>query len=315
MATIKLVVDMGSSYTRILRHGKSVVLEEASLLLMEKGRITAVGNRAKKHASGAEERFLIAPIESGVVANSDFAGFMLHSFLARVLEDVRSPQILAVFAVPCGITQKERAELQAVAFNAGISKVFFVPKVVAMAGEEEGTLLCLDIGGGKTDIAIVKNKEIVSGITLNLSVDIIDNAIIKFVSSAHRLEIDKFVAENIREQIASLLDDGQAQKIITVKTESGEVQRITISANELLAATVPFYNKIVSEAKKLLSQHSGDIKILATGKGARIAGFTQFFERKLEHPVTLQSCFKSMEVLGKMLEKDKISKKKSERKI
>lgn len=314
MATIKIVVDIGTSGSRILRQGKGVVLDEPSLLLMEKGKITAVGARAKKSASGAQERFLIAPIDGGVIVNSDFAGLMLQTFLARALEDTRAPRITAILPVQCGITQKERVELQTVAFNSGIGKVLFMPKVIAMADGQKEPVLCLDIGAGKTDIAVVKGGEIINGVTLNLSASIIDHAIIKFVSETHSIEIDNLVAENIKEQIASLLEDDQSQKLITVKEESGEFQKIKISAKELLTATAPFYNKIVHEAQKLLSQYGEYIKIIATGGGTKITGFTKFFENKLGHPITLQHGFESMEVLGKLLEKDKVLKKMLERK-
>src|SRR4029450_9132841 len=122
-----LAVDLGTANTLVYAPGQGIVLNEPSIVALNKSDrpVLAVGAQAKAmlgRAPGTIE--VVRPLRHGVIADYDTTEEMLYDFI-RSAHPKRSPvHPRVVISVPSGITQVERRAVQESASHAGGPQVF-----------------------------------------------------------------------------------------------------------------------------------------------------------------------------------------------
>ena len=157
-----MAIDLGIANTLVLVQDKGIVINEPSVVAVERERygrqkILAVGHEAKemvgKTHSGIEA---IRPMKDGVIADFDITEKMIRYFIEKTHRRKSFIRPRIIISVPYGLTQVERKAVRESALSAGAREVFLIEEPMAAAiganlpvMEAQGSLV-VDIGGGTT---------------------------------------------------------------------------------------------------------------------------------------------------------------------
>src|SRR3954471_16520559 len=165
-----MAIDMGSSGTIIAVRGRGVVVDEPSVVAVNKltGDVVAVGREAQgMFGREAREVAVIAPMVDGVVADFERTSAMLDYFVRQARSGISHFSRRAVMSVLSGVTHVEQRALLAAAEQARIGRVYMVEEGLAAAIgagvrlDDERAIGVVDIGGATTNIAAVASGTIV----------------------------------------------------------------------------------------------------------------------------------------------------------
>src|SRR3990167_722423 len=206
-----LGIDLGTANTLIHVKNKGVVIREPSIVARHKKskQIVAIGKEAKRMLGRTPRNIeAIRPLKDGVIADYDITEAMLSYFFRKVHEKpgkrltVSRPRV--VIGIPAQITNVERRAVIDAARVAGARDVILVDEPLAAAVgvglpvmEAIGSMI-VDIGGGTTDIAVISLGGIVSGASLKVAGDAMDQEIANYVRSRWGLLIGEKTAEEVK---------------------------------------------------------------------------------------------------------------------
>src|ERR1044072_5816140 len=166
-----MAIDMGSASTIIAVRGRGIVVDEPSVVAVNKvtGEVIAVGDEAHK-MQGREARdvTVIAPLVDGVVADFERTRTMLDYFVRAARSGLSHFSRRAIMSVLSEVTQVEQRALLAAAEEARISRVYMIEEGQAAsigAGvpvAAEPAAAGVDIGGGTTNVAAIINGSIIA---------------------------------------------------------------------------------------------------------------------------------------------------------
>ena len=165
---IKLAIDLGSSVTKIYRADATngIVLTEPSCVAVtgEEREIRAIGKDAKKLIGKTTElTHIVYPVYEGEIVDAKLAAAMLKEFLAKAGINTTLKRSETVFAVPCGAEGSLLEGYADLAKECGLRKVRFVevPYLAALGADvalgEDNPVLCMDVGGGVSNVAVVSS--------------------------------------------------------------------------------------------------------------------------------------------------------------
>jgi actin-like ATPase involved in cell morphogenesis len=133
--TTDIAIDLGTANTLIYVKGKSIVLNEPSIVAFDRNtkRIIALGNKAKE-MQGREHKEIrvIRPMRDGVIADFEIAEGMIRAFIKKVRAGSLSSRRVVV-AVPSGVTEVEKRAVRDSAEHAGAKEVHLIAEPMAAA--------------------------------------------------------------------------------------------------------------------------------------------------------------------------------------
>lgn len=304
-----LAMDLGTSNTLIYQRGRGVVLDEASVIVLEDGdqpEVYAIGREAKGLYGRAPEHFkAIRPIRDGVIADFEAAYQMMSSFLRRAMKKKASfypfyPKM--ILCVPADITPIERRALLDWAQGAEIRKVYLIPDPVAAAigagispCEPKSTMI-VDIGGGVTEVAILSLGGVACHKSLRVAGDEMDEAIVRHIRRQHHLEINPFQAEQVKIEIGSAypLPMKLTARVKGQDVVAGRPRAVDVESDEVRQALSPVVGTIVeaihgtlAEASPALLNDLMDNGIVLAGGGALLKGWIPRLIQETNLPVRL----------------------------
>ena len=157
------------------------------------------------------------PLRSGVVADFGVAEQMLSFFIRKVRRRVygrflRPPvKPRALVCVPAGATNLELSSVRRVAVAAGVKSAQTIEAPLAAAigaglpvDATRGSMI-VDIGGGKTEVAVLTMGEIVAGASVRSGGDAMDEAIRSYIRKEHTLSVELREAERLKIESGSAL--------------------------------------------------------------------------------------------------------------
>ena len=200
-------IDLGTCNTLIYIKGKGIVLNEPSVVAVERGtkRIVAVGADAKRMLWKTPENIIaIRPMRDGVIADIESTEKMIRCFIDRVFPRYRFVKPRMVIGVPSCITEVERRAVEESAYKSGAREVRVIEESLAAAigadipiNEPAGHMI-LDIGGGTTEISVISLGGMVVTSAIRIGGDEFDDSIIKHIRSVHNLIIGEQMAEKLK---------------------------------------------------------------------------------------------------------------------
>ncbi len=209
----EIAVDLGTSNTLIYVRGEGIVLNEPSVVAIEKasGKVQGIGLEAKRMLGRTPESIVaIRPLKDGVIADFDITEKMLRYFLSSIInKHVFRVKPKVIVCVPSGITGVEKRAVRDSAQSAGAKEVYMVAEPMAAAigvglpVETPTGNMVIDIGGGTTEIAVIALAGIVSDTSIRTGGDEMDQAIVQFMRKNYNLLIGEPTAEAIKIQIGS----------------------------------------------------------------------------------------------------------------
>jgi rod shape-determining protein MreB len=298
-------VDLGTCNTLIYIHGKGIVINEPSVVAVERGtkRVMAVGTEAKRMLSRTPANIIaIRPMRDGVIADLESTEKMIRHFISKVLPRYRFIKPRMVIGIPSCITEVERRAVEESAYKAGAREVMVIEESLAAAigadipiFEPAGHMIC-DIGGGTTEISVISLGGMVVTSAIRLGGDEFDEAIIKHVKSIHNLTIGEQTAERLKIDIGNASPDKAIEKVEIKGTDAitGLPRRLEIDSVEVRDALRDPITQIVDEIKATLGKTPPELAadivergIVMTGGGSLLKGLPKLISKETGVPVIL----------------------------
>ncbi|MDR0628087.1 MAG: rod shape-determining protein [Treponema sp.] len=296
-------IDLGTCNTLVYIHGKGIVLNEPSVVAVERGtkRVVAVGTDAKRMLWKTPGNIIaIRPMRDGVIADLESTEKMIRFFISKVLPRYRFVKPRMVIGIPSCITEVERRAVEECAYKAGAREVIVIEESLAAAigadisiFEPMGHMIC-DIGGGTTEISVISLGGMVVTNAIRLGGDEFDEAIIKQVRSVHNLIIGEQTAERLKIEIGNAAPDKTIEKVEIKGTDAitGLPRRLEIDSVEVREALKDPITQIIDEIKATLGKTPPELAadivergIVMTGGGSLLKGLPKLVSKETGVPV------------------------------
>lgn len=259
MLTNEIVIDMGYAQTVIALRGKGVVFKEPTVVALSRQ-----GKKVKYYASGFDAKrymrnrdrdplaVLIHPVKGGLIEDSDATIWMLKDFLRKALpkRGLFSPRPEVIATIACGTSVVERKNYENVLAEVGLKSPILMETPIAVSSQLSCDYnLIATFGASVSDVAIVGPSGIITGCSVTMCGNAVDEKICSYIAENYRLGISQARAEELRIKIGSfyqgqmmsadvsgrnLVDDSPAQAEIT----SGEIAPMLISVLTSFATVV-----------------------------------------------------------------------------
>lgn len=302
-----LAIDLGTANTLIAVQGSGIVLDEPSVVALQKGtrkvlgQGTAVGKLARQMLGRTPDSInCIRPLQDGVINDFEMCEAMLRYFIRKALHRGHGLRPRVVIAVPGGITPVERRAVFNSAERAGAGQVYLISESKAAGigaglpiSEPIASMVC-DIGGGTTDVAIFSLGDVVAGRSIRIAGDEMDEAIVQYLQQNFSLKIGIPTAEQVKIDIGSAypLDQELTAEVRGRDTVSGVPRKSVVTSEEIREALREPIGSILNCIKSCIQQCDPELVadlvdngLVLTGGGALLRGLDQLLSEQLNVPV------------------------------
>lgn len=296
-------VDLGTSNVRIFVKGRGVVLNEPSVVAINKltGEVLAVGTAAKEMLGRTPDNIVaVKPLKDGVIADFDCTRMMLETFISKIMPKSLFARPRMVISIPYGITDVEERAVEGVAYKAGAKEVYLIEEIMAASfgskikvERAEGSMI-VDIGGGTSEMAVLSLGGIVVSNSLRIGGEKFDKDIVEYVKHKFNCIISEADAEEVKKDIASAYATMTEEKH-TVKgrnLNTGLPENVTLTTRDVQEAIMSSVERIVKAIKATLEQTppelSADIMehgVIIAGGSASIKNLDRYISGELGIPV------------------------------
>lgn len=300
-------IDLGTANTLVLVKDKGIVINEPSVVAIErdrygggKPRILAVGKEAKEMVGKTPGNIeAIRPMKDGVIADFDMTEKMIRYFIEKTHRRKNFLRPRIVISVPYGLTQVERKAVRESALSAGAREVFLIEEPMAAAigadlpiQEPKGNLI-IDIGGGTTEIGVTSLGGLVISKSIRVAGDKLDSSIVAWMKTQRGLVIGDRTAEEVKIKIGSAfpMDKELSMGVKGRDQITGLLQRIEITSEDVREAMLENLKEIADALKEVLEKMPADLAgdivengIVLSGGGALIRGLDKYLSETVRLP-------------------------------
>lgn len=300
-------IDLGTANTLVLVKDKGIVINEPSVVAIErdrygggKPRILAVGKEAKEMVGKTPGNIeAIRPMKDGVIADFDMTEKMIRYFIEKTHRRKNFLRPRIVISVPYGLTQVERKAVRESALSAGAREVFLIEEPMAAAigadlpiQEPKGNLI-IDIGGGTTEIGVTSLGGLVISKSIRVAGDKLDSSIVSWLKTQRGLVIGDRTAEEVKIKIGSAfpMDKELSMGVKGRDQITGLLQRIEITSEDVREAMLENLKEIADALKEVLEKMPADLAgdivengIVLSGGGALIRGLDKYLSETVRLP-------------------------------
>lgn len=302
--TKKIGIDLGTANILVYEKGEGIVIEEPSVVAMEKGadEILAVGKEARRMLGRTPGNIVATrPLKDGVIADFEVTELMLKHFISKVVKRKHFFKPTIMVCVPAGITGVEKRAVIEAANQVGARKTYLIEEPLAAAigaglpiAEPNGSMV-IDIGGGTAEIAVISLGGIVVNDSLRMGGDRFDEDITRYIRDKYNLIIGEKTAEEIKMKIGTAyIEENEEMEVRGRDIMSGLPKNLDITSGETYEAFEEDIYNIVDSVRNVLEQTppelSSDIMdrgIILTGGGSLLKGFDRLLTEETEIPVFL----------------------------
>jgi len=299
-----IAIDLGTANTLICVKGKGIVLDEPSVVAVEKSsrKVIAVGRKAKEMLGKTPEGIeAIRPLKDGVIADFEVTEIMLREFIKRVQGDRFLSKLVrprVIISVPSGITEVEKRAVRDSAEHAGAREVFLIAEPIAAAigvglpiDKPAGNMV-IDIGGGTTEIGVIALNGIVAISSIRTAGDEMDEAIVRQVKQGGTI-IGHQTAERIKIEVGFVDEDSEEKmEIRGIDLVNGVPKVDEIKKGDIYKALKGAVEEIKNALKLSLEKTPPELAadivdkgILMTGGGSLLRGLDKYLSDQTKLPI------------------------------
>jgi rod shape-determining protein MreB len=305
----QLALDLGTTNTLLSQRGEGIVLNEPSVLALQKGtrrilgRGAAVGKLARQMIGRTPDSIqTVNPLQHGVITDYELCEAMLKYFFRKVSATGRSVRPRILIPVPGGITAVERRAVFNSVERAGAGRVFLIAQAKAAAigaglpiSEPLASLVC-DIGGGTTEIGIFSMAETVASRSLRVAGQEFDQAIVEYLRERFSLRIGTQTAERLKIEIGAAypLEQELTRDVSGLDIVSGVPRKTVLTSEEIREAVLSPLQRVLNAIKQTLEASPPELVsdlaetgIVLSGGGALLRGIDLLFNEQLGIPVRI----------------------------
>ena len=261
-------IDLGTASVLVYVKGKGVVLNEPSVVAMDKttGKLLKVGTDAQAmlgRTPGNMEVEERAVIDAGIQAG------------ARKVYLIEEP-VAAAIGAGIDITQPDGH-------------------------------MVVDIGGGTADIAVISLSGVVESASIKIAGDQLNEAVVKYMRRKHNLLVGERTAEEMKKQIGCVFPKDE-EETMDVKGRcllTGLPKVVTVSSTEMMDAFEEPVERIMEAIHSVLERTPPELVadvstngIIMTGGGSLVYGFDKLVSARTGIHTTVAEDAISCVVLG-----------------
>ena len=291
-------IDLGTASVLVYVKGKGVVLNEPSVVAIDKnsGKLLKVGAEAQAMLGRTPGNIVaIRPLREGVISDYDMTERMLREFLRKVVGGFQLFKPRVIICVPSGITEVEERAVVDAGIQAGARRVYLIEEPVAAAigagidiAKPDGHMV-VDIGGGTSDIAVISLSGVVESASIKVAGDQFNEAIVKYMRRKHNVLVGERTAEMMKMRIGCVFPKEQ-ETSIEIKGRclvTGLPKVINVSSTEMLEAFEEPVERILEAVHGVLERTPPELVadisnngIVMTGGGSLVDGFDKLIEAR-----------------------------------
>ena len=293
----RIGVDLGTANVLIYVKGRGIVIAEPSVVAVAQrdNSIVAVGTEAREMLGRTPGSIsVVRPMREGVIADYVTTEAMLRYFIGRVMGRISMIKPEVMICVPAGVTGVEQRAVQDAAEAAGARRpAHLIPEPLAAAiGARipvhipQGHMV-VDIGGGRTEAAVISMYGIVVSESVRVAGDRLDDAIAAYVKRRHNLVVGDRTAEELKIAIGSALP---LEEEITYQVRgrdqiTGLPRTITVTSSDVTQAIADPLQSIVGAARSVLERTPPELASDVVDRGIVLSGGTGML-RNLDRLIT-----------------------------
>ncbi len=304
MFTRRIGIDLGTANVLVFEQGRGVVLDEPAVVALTErdNTVVAVGDDARamigRHPSGIQ---VIRPMRDGVIADYLITEAMLRYFIRRVVGRFNLVRPEVMICVPVGVTSVEQRAVRDAAEAAGARRpAHLIPEPLAAAigaeipvGSPRGHMV-VDIGGGRTEAAVISMFGIVASESVRIAGDSLDDAVAQHIKRRHNLIVGERTAEEVKMAVGSALPvepdtsigvRGRDQITGLPRTITVHASEVTQAIQEQIGAIVQAVRVVLERTPPELASDVIDRGIVLTGGGAELRGMDELLRQETGVPV------------------------------
>lgn len=293
----RIGVDLGTANVLVYVKGRGIVINEPSVVAIASrdNSIVAVGTEAREmlgRTPGAIH--VIRPMREGVIADYVTTEAMLRYFIGRVIGRVALIKPEVMICVPAGVTGVEQRAVQDAAEAAGGRRpAHIIPEPLAAAigaripvHAPQGHMV-VDIGGGRTEAAVISMYGIVVTESVRVAGDRLDDAIVAYVKRRHNLIIGDRTAEELKIAIGSALplEEELTYQVRGRDQITGLPRTITVSSTDICQAIQDPLQAITGAVRSVLERTPPELASDVVDRGIVLTGGTGLL-RHLDRLIT-----------------------------
>ena len=293
----RIGVDLGTANVLVYEKGRGIVVNEPAVVAVAQrdNSIVAVGREARDmlgRTPGAIS--VIRPMREGVIADYVTTEAMLRYFIGKVVGRMSMVRPEVMICVPAGVTGVEQRAVQDAAEAAGARRpAHLIPEPLAAAigaripvNLPQGNMI-VDIGGGRTEAAVISMYGIVVSESVRVAGDRLDDAIAAYVKRRHNLVIGDRTAEELKIAIGSAmtLDEEAAYQVRGRDQITGLPRTITVTSTDVTNAIQDQLGAIIGAIRTVLERTPPELASDVVDRGIVLSGGTAML-RNLDRMIT-----------------------------
>jgi len=305
--TKRIVIDFGSWITKIYMLGCGVVLSEATCVAVseEDGKVVlkAFGDTARAlSGKAAQNTRIVNPVCEGDIVHKPLAVELLKYFLEKIEITPRTAaKTEAMFIVPCSAGAALKRKYREIAEECGLGRVYFTLNPYAAVLGHNVTLYktapvcCVDIGYGKTDIAVFSLDGIISGYTVCLGGGNVNVHITDAMEEKFSVKIGSNTAEKLKNAVGSLLEDDNKTLVVGGRSAvTGRPTQTAVNSYDLEDVITLYVDKICEYIRTVLAELPAEVAsavadggIYLSGGFSKLDGMSEYLQKQLDIPVNV----------------------------
>lgn len=294
-----LGIDLGTANCLVYERKKGILLREPSVVAINKKtkEVLSIGAEARQMIGRTPGDIVaIRPLKEGVIADFDITREMIKYFIRKACRGRVFIKPRVVVSVPSGTTDVERRAVIEATLNAGAREVYLIEEPVAAAigaglpvHEATGNMV-IDIGGGTTDVAVISLGGIVTGQSVRVGGNAMDEAIAKYIRRNYNLMIGERTAEDIKVYMGSAypLETEIKYDVRGRDHVTGLPKVVQITSEEIRESLREPLNAIISAVRLTIEKTPPELvadimfkEITLTGGGALLKGMDKLLGKEL----------------------------------
>jgi rod shape-determining protein MreB len=276
-------VDLGTANTLVYVQGRGIVVREPSVIATSAdGQVLAVGESAKRMIGRTPADITATrPLRGGVIADFEITTSMLSYFLKKAVPGHSMLRPRVVVGIPTGATVVENRALIDATLRAGARDAYLIEEPLAAAlgvglpVAEPIASMVVDIGGGRTQVAVITLGGIVTYRSIRMAGDDIDEAIMAYARRAYNLLIGERTAEEVKIALGSAYPSEGEDPGLPVRGRdlvSGLPRTLRVTAGEIREALTEPLQAIVAAVRQTLEETPPELAADLVGRGLTLVG-------------------------------------------
>ena len=294
-----MAMDLGTANTLIFIKGKGVVLNEPSVVAIQRdtGKPVAVGHKAKEYLGRTNPSIIASrPLKDGVIADFDLTRVMIREFISKVRSAAGMMKPRMLIGVPTGVTQVEKRAVIESAEQAGARDIYLIEEPMAAAigaqlpiDQPRGSMI-VDIGGGTTEVAVISIYSTAYSESVRVAGDEANEAIMRLSQKKYQMLIGENTAEMVKISIGSAfpLEQPLSMEVSGKDLVQGIPRTVTLTDEEVREAMSEPVEVIVESVRRAFEKTPPELAsdvasqgLVLAGGGALIRGLDRLISQEL----------------------------------